>query len=162
MSKKDKRGVNKWKILIDGYHGQDVIIFEEFRSSLKIGDMLNYLDGYPLSLPCRFSNKQACYTKVYIISNIPLTAQYNDLQSEQTATWKAFLRRINGGVVEYLANGNVNNYKTIEEYYSWQGMNGCKLIQEDLPFWLQWFKRMSKTENNGKYDVLRRGKIFSV
>ena len=134
MSKKDKRGVNKWKILIDGYHGQDVIIFEEFRSSLKIGDMLNYLDGYPLSLPCRFSNKQACYTKVYIISNIPLTAQYNDLQSEQTATWKAFLRRINGGVVEYLANGNVNNYKTIEEYYSWQGMNGCKLIQEDLPF----------------------------
>ena len=111
-----------------------MIIFEEFRSSLKIGDMLNYLDGYPLSLPCRFSNKQACYTKVFIISNIPLTAQYNDLQSEQTETWKAFLRRLNCGVVEYLANGNVNNYKTIEEYYSWQGMKGCKLIQEDLPF----------------------------
>ena len=126
--------VTDYKNPFDGYHGQDVIIFEEFRSSLKIGDMLNYLDGYPLSLPCRFSNKQACYTKVFIISNIPLTAQYNDLQSEQTATWKAFLRRINGGVVEYFANGNVNNYKTVEEYYSWQGMNGCKLIQEDLPF----------------------------
>ncbi len=31
--------------------GQDVIVFEEFRSSLKIQDMLNYLDGYPCELP---------------------------------------------------------------------------------------------------------------
>ena len=35
----------------DNYKGQDVVIFEEFRSSVKLSDMLNYLDGYPLELP---------------------------------------------------------------------------------------------------------------
>lgn len=79
----------------DGYKGQDVIVFEEFRSSLKIQDMLNYLDGYPLELPCRYANKVACYTKVYIVSNIALTEQYCDLQRQYTETWNAFLRRIN-------------------------------------------------------------------
>ena len=47
----------------DGYNGQDIIIFEEFRSSFKIEDMLNYLDGYPLMLPSRYNDKEACYTK---------------------------------------------------------------------------------------------------
>lgn len=78
----------------DGYKGQDVIVFEEFRSSLKIQDMLNYLDGYPVELPCRFNNKYACFTKVYIITNIPLSAQYSNIQEESKETWKAFLRRI--------------------------------------------------------------------
>lgn len=79
----------------DNYKGQEVIIFEEFRSSLKIQDMLNYLDGYPLELPCRYSNKFACYTKVFIISNIDIRNQYEMVQLESEKTWKAFLRRIN-------------------------------------------------------------------
>ena len=78
----------------DGYKGQDVIIFEEFRSSLSIGDMLNYLDGYPLELPCRYANKVACYTKVYMISNIPLEQQYRNVQVDNPETWNAFRRRI--------------------------------------------------------------------
>lgn len=78
----------------DGYKGQDVIVFEEFRSSLSIGDMLNYLDGYPLELPCRYSNKVACYTKVYLISNIPLEQQYRNVQVDNPETWNAFRRRI--------------------------------------------------------------------
>lgn len=78
----------------DGYKGQDVIIFEEFRSSLTISDMLNYLDGYPVELPCRYANKVACFTKVYIISNIPLEQQYPNVQLESPETWTAFCRRI--------------------------------------------------------------------
>lgn len=62
----------------DNYHGQSVIVFEEFRSSLKIQDMLCYLDGYPVELPCRYVNKVACFTKVYILSNINLTEQYKN------------------------------------------------------------------------------------
>lgn len=78
----------------DGYKNQEIIIFEEFRSSLKIRDMLNYLDGYPLELPCRYANKIACYTKVYIITNIDLAKQYLSVQEEHPETWQAFLRRI--------------------------------------------------------------------
>ncbi len=79
----------------DNYKGQENIIFEEFRSSLKIQDMLNYLDGYPLELPCRYANKIACFTKVYIITNIPLENQYEEVQKAYKETWNALLRRIN-------------------------------------------------------------------
>ena len=86
----------------DDYKGQDVILFEEFRSSLPIQDMLKYLDGYPLMLPCRYSNKAACFTKVYLVSNIPLSAQYPNVQVSEPETYRAFCRRINQGDFEML------------------------------------------------------------
>lgn len=78
----------------DSYRQQDVVVFEEFRSSLKIQDMLNYLDGYPLELPCRYQNKIACYTKVYLITNVHLDDQYVTVQKEHPGTYAAFMRRI--------------------------------------------------------------------
>lgn len=78
----------------DSYSGQDVIVFEEFNSSFKIHEMVNFLDIYPLELPCRYMNKVACYTKVFIVSNTDLSYQYNDVQLELPETWSAFLRRI--------------------------------------------------------------------
>jgi hypothetical protein len=78
----------------DNYKGQDVIVFEEFRSSFKIEDMLKYLEGYPLMLPSRYNNKVACYTKVYIITNWALNEQYKNVQTQYPSTWAAFLRRI--------------------------------------------------------------------
>lgn len=88
----------------DRYASESVICFEEFRSSLPIGDMLNYLDGYPLNLPARYAPRVACYETVYIISNIDLRAQYPNIQEFEPATWKAFLRRIHN-VIEYRAYG---------------------------------------------------------
>ena len=38
----------------------------------KIDNMLKYLDGHPIELPSRYFNKTACYTRVYIITNIEL------------------------------------------------------------------------------------------
>lgn len=99
----------------DNYKGQDVVIFEEFRSSLRIGDMLNYLDGYPLELPCRYANKYACFTKVYLISNIPLSQQYSSTQIDSYESYLAFLRRIHyihhytGGRVEISRMGTIEN-----------------------------------------------------
>lgn len=89
----------------DSYHGQDVVVFEEFRSSQRIGDMLNYLDGYPLELPCRYNNKYACYTQVYIISNIPISQQYTQLQIDSLESYHAFLRRINS--VHHYTGGKI-------------------------------------------------------
>ena len=79
----------------DLYSGQDVILFEEFRNSIPLSDMLNFLDGYPVVLPARYSDKFACFTKVFIISNIDLKSQYLDVQIHEAESWEAFLRRIN-------------------------------------------------------------------
>lgn len=90
----------------DGYRQQPVVLFEEMRSNFKIQDMLNWLDGYPLELPCRYANKIACFTHVYITTNIPLEEQYPNVQKEQPLTWEAFLRRIHV-VKEYEAKKKV-------------------------------------------------------
>lgn len=78
----------------DSYKGQDVILFDEFRSQLPLSAMLGYLDGYPVELPCRYANKQARFTKVFLVSNIPLEQQYPSVQIEKPGDWAAFRRRI--------------------------------------------------------------------
>lgn len=93
-------------IRFDAYHGQDVLVFEEFNSQIPIEAMLNYLDIYPLMLPARYNDRTACYTKVYITSNRPLNEQYIDVRRYRTETWNAFLRRIHH-VFEYHADGTV-------------------------------------------------------
>ena len=93
-------------VRFDAYHGQPVLVFEEFHSQIPIGSMLNYLDIYPLTLPARYSDRVACYSTVYITSNIPLEEQYREIQRYQLETWRAFLRRINV-VQEYRHDGTV-------------------------------------------------------
>lgn len=66
--------------------------------------MLNYLDIYPLMLPARYNDRVACYTTVYITSNVSLEEQYTDVQLSQKETWQAFLRRIST-VTEYRKDG---------------------------------------------------------
>lgn len=99
----------------DRYAQEPVLCMDEFRSSLLIGDMLDYLDGYPLALPARYANRQACYTTVYIVSNIDLKAQYPHVQENEPATWKAFLRRIHH-VIEYRKNGPPIDHGNATEY----------------------------------------------
>jgi len=111
----------------DSYKGQDVVIFEEFRSSLKIQDMLNYLDGYPLELPCRYTNKIACFTKVFIITNINLNKQYEQVQNDFPETWNAFLRRINA-IFEFTNKSIINHLP--EDYVINQ-----KISKKVIPFY---------------------------
>jgi hypothetical protein len=90
----------------DLYKGQSTMLFDEFRSSVKLQDMLVYLDGYPLALPARYHDRQACYETVYIVSNIPLYDNYCNVQEEEPASWAAFLRRIHH-VYRMDAEGNL-------------------------------------------------------
>lgn len=117
----------------DSYNCQPVICFDEFRSSLYLKDMLNYCDIYPLELPARFSNKYACYDTVYIISNWGLEKQYSELQKEDTASWKAFLRRISE-VREYKGIGNMVTYNSVEKYFHRDTEFVRVSNMDDIPF----------------------------
>lgn len=86
--------VSNYKNPFDSYNGEDVIIFEEFRSSLPIEQMLNFLDGYPLRLPARYNDKVACYTQVYIVSNWDYYQQYEKVRETHLTTAQALDRRI--------------------------------------------------------------------
>ena len=80
------------------------MVFEEYHSQISLPEMLNILDIYPLQLPARYNDHIACYSNVYIVSNLPLDAQYADYQAYDKETWKAFIRRITS-IKEFKRNG---------------------------------------------------------
>lgn len=120
--------VTDYKHPFDSYAGEDVLVFEEFRSDFTIGNILNYLDIYPIQLPARYSNRQACYHFVYIVSNWHLEDQYHNVKIEQPETYKAFLRRIKK-VRVYTAPNVYQEYDTHEYLYGFR-----KITDEDNPF----------------------------
>lgn len=101
----------------DSYQLQPVLVFEEFRSSLRIQDMLNYLDIYPLELPARYHQKVACFTVVYVVSNWTFEQQYSGIQEdpEQIATYQAWVRRFNGFVKCY-TDTSIEEYPSMASY----------------------------------------------
>lgn len=101
-------------VRFDSYHGQSVLVFEEFHSQIPVEDMLNYLDRYPLILPARYSDRTACYSQVYITSNVPLKAQYPGIQYEKPEVWQAFLRRITT-VIQFFDDGSFVELMNKEE-----------------------------------------------
>lgn len=115
----------------DTYESQDILLFEEFASSIRIQDMLNYLDGYPLKLPARYSDRQACYTKVFLTSNLALEKQYQNIQIHEPQIWEAFLRRIH----------KVRVYRTDNQYTEWETtayLNRFEPVRpEQTPFYEQ-------------------------
>jgi len=115
----------------DQYQGEDIIVFEEFRSSLKIEEMLNYLDGYPFRLPARYENRVACYTKVYVITNICFFEQYHNVQDFSEESFAGFARRFNKGILHFKKNSEtgdtiVNAYSSIREYLISMSEQGSK------------------------------------
>lgn len=82
--------VSNYKNPFDKYSGQDVLLLDEFNSKIDFEMFLELTDDYPVTLSARYSDKVACYTKVFVISNKPFEKQYEYVGNEQ---WVAFCRR---------------------------------------------------------------------
>ena len=118
---RDVYKVHDYKHPFDGYRGQDIILFDEFRSSLKLEHMLNYIDGYCVELPCRYHNKVSQWTQVYIVSNLPFEEQYPSFQDHHASVGKkqsydAWVRRIDAQVHKGHLEGNNNPLGTPEDF----------------------------------------------
>lgn len=87
-------------MLYDDYNSTPVMVFDEFRSSIKISEMLTVLDRSVTDLRCRYINKRNLADKIFLLSNIPFTSQYKKLQEEDEGkvTFEAFERRFTGGI----------------------------------------------------------------
>lgn len=103
-----------WQDYID----QKVVVFDEFRSQFPMVNMLHFLDIYPVSLPARFSNKVTCYNMLFIISNIPPSAQYKEYKANEPETYKALNRRIHHVVYLTKDKCTVEKSRDIEELKS--------------------------------------------
>ncbi len=101
------------RVQFDSYHGQPVLVFEEFTDSVGLTSLLNWIDRYPVYLPARYSDRIACFNTVFFTSNLPLSMQYEDIQRNKPEIWRAFLRRINH-IIEFLPDGSQVEHKTSE------------------------------------------------
>lgn len=77
----------------DNYNGEDVLFMDEYHSDLSIGMFLKLTDKYPVHLVRRYYNKVVRYHKVYVVSNVPIEAQYPEIASMDPNTYDAFLGR---------------------------------------------------------------------
>lgn len=122
----DKYGYDKvykttnYKNPFDNYNNQPVLLLDEFRGQLDFSDLLQYLDGYPCRLPARYSDRLACYTEVYIVSNVSLDELYKTIQTEQKDSWNALIKRIST-ITKFETNDNglpfsIDNRVMIEEF----------------------------------------------
>lgn len=107
--------ISDYKHPFDAYNCQEVMVFDEFRSQISIGSMLDYCDIYPIDLPARYANKFMCANIVYIVSNWSLEEQYQGVQEESPDTWAAFLRRIHE-VRIYHKDGTIDIYDSVDRY----------------------------------------------
>lgn len=127
--------VTNYKHPFDNYACQPCIVFEEFRNSLPIKDMLSYMDIYPVILPARYADRFACYLNVFLISNWTLEMQFKEAQKDDKDTWNAFLRRIKK--VEVFTKDGIIVYDSVEAYYNRD--SGFKAITSEeqilLPFY---------------------------
>ena len=89
----------------DSYTNQDVVIFEEYRSSFPLRNMLAWLEGHPVELPARYFNRQAAFTKVFIISNWTWSLQHEYDRTNFENDYKAFVARIQH-ILEFVRTGD--------------------------------------------------------
>ena len=115
----------------DAYNGQEVVILDEFYQSLKINELINICDIYPLQLPARYTNKTAMFSKVFIVSNLDLNEQYKNARYNQPRIWEALLRRIQK-IVVYTAYQEYREYSTSDYNKNWARLPDNALTPFDV------------------------------
>jgi hypothetical protein len=100
-------GKNPW----DKYQGQRAILFEEFRETLPLAEMLKILDQWPHQLSARYSNLWACWDTVYLTSNWLLGEQYQRDEKVLPADVRAFQGRID----EVIAIAPDHSYTVVDK-----------------------------------------------
>lgn len=88
----------------DQYDNEDCLVFDEFSGQINFEYLLKILDRYPIELRARYMNKYANFTKVFILSNLPIEDCYPSKFHESKQQWDALLRRI-GSYQEMTADG---------------------------------------------------------
>lgn len=108
--------VTDYKHPWDGYKGQDIVLFDDFDSRrIVTNDLLKWLDVYPLELPARFSNKIACYTKVYITSNKSPDELWDEDYRWNRKEYDALMRRIHKIIRFYKDGKSEVTYEKIQD-----------------------------------------------
>ena len=127
---KDICRVTNYKVgAFENYSSHDVLLLDEFTGEhMQLNFLNNTLDKYPLELPARFTNRTACFTHVYIVSNLPLLELYKNEQMNSRPVYNAFISRI-GEIIQFTALGKHKHEKMFTDTRETQVVLQTKLIE---------------------------------
>lgn len=94
----------------DMYHGETVLLLDNYFSSIYIDDLIGLLDIFPMYLPARFFDRYFVAEFIYIVSVLPLEKQHQDIQKYSPQKWNAFVKKISK-IIEIKENGEVIEYE---------------------------------------------------
>jgi hypothetical protein len=72
----------------DGYEGQRIVLFDDYRGEYPLPMLLKLLDRYPMKVPVKGAFVNWAPTKVYITSNVPIDDWYANADSRSLAALK--------------------------------------------------------------------------
>lgn len=106
---------NGHQIWFDGYDGEEVIIFDDFKGWIRPQELFRFLDMYPLQLAIKGGYTWAAYTQVFITSNHPISDWYsNEVMAKINA--QAYERRFHKIVFFMKERGEI-----------------LKIVEKDIP-----------------------------
>ena len=81
---------------LDLYCGQPILYMDEFRGQMRFAQLMNYLDGYKVQIPCRYANAYALWDIVHITTILPPEMVYQNMVDNNRSidTYEQLRRRI--------------------------------------------------------------------
>lgn len=140
----------------DNYCGQKILCMDEFRGQMPFALLMNYLDGYKVQIPCRYTNGVALWDEVHIFTVLPPERVYQNMVNEHRDldTVNQLFRRIN--IITYhwkdaslSGDKKYRNYELfMSEYRNYEDLkNRAMVYDRDL-------KEEICFENNFKIEYL--------
>lgn len=125
----------------DNYNGQRILCMDEFRGQLRFSQLMNYLDGYRIQIPCRYVNAFALWDEVHIFTVMPPEMLYRAMVEENrdVDTYEQLKRRITAILYHYVENGKYRVYELpMSQYVDYDAL--CKAAeappkQQVIPEW---------------------------
>jgi len=127
--------VTNYKVgTFENYQNQNVLVLDEFTGKLDITFVNNLLDRMPIDLPARYANRTACFTEVYIISNLSLNELYTDDQTKTPEVYNAFKERFHE-IIKFTALGKWLYEKSLTDKAEQTTMELIPIENDDdMPF----------------------------
>lgn len=127
----------------DEYVGERVLCMDEFRGQMRFALLMNYLDGYRVQIPCRYTNGYALWDEVHIFTIMPPEMVYRAMVEENRCvdTYDQLKRRITAVVYHYRENGVYKTFELpMEKYTNYDDL--CRLAemppeQQHIPEWCE-------------------------
>lgn len=126
----------------DNYIGQPILCMDEFRGQMPFSLLMNYLDGYRVQIPCRYTNGYALWNKVYIFTVLPPERVYENMVQEHRFldTFEQLKRRIDFVVYHHKIDDKYYAFKIpMSEYINYEDLKrraeAAVLNESDIPDW---------------------------